>query len=187
MSSDIFSRNIDFSKFDLIYAGAQKNMGPAGTTLIVIKNDILGKTGRTIPNILNYEKHIAKDSMYNTPAVFPIYTTMLTLRWLKENGGLTAIEKKNNEKAVLLYNEIDNNPHFEGIAKTEDRSKMNVTFRLKDEAHTDTFNGMWKEANINGLNGHRSIGGYRASIYNALPIESIQVLVDTMKKFSKEV
>lgn len=182
MSSDIFSRDIDFSKFSLIYAGAQKNMGPAGTTLIVVKEDILGKTGRTIPGILDYKQHIDKESMYNTPSVFAVYTSYLTLQWIKENGGIAPMEQKNNAKAELLYAEIDRNPLFTGTAKTEDRSKMNVTFLLKDETHTEAFDKLWKAAGISGLNGHRSVGGYRASIYNAMPIESVQVLVDAMKK-----
>lgn len=187
MSSDIFSRVLDFSQFDLIYAGAQKNMGPAGTTLVVVKEEILGKTGRTIPNMLDYQQHIAKESMYNTPPVFPIYTSLLTLQWLKKIGGIAAIEKINNQKAELLYNEIDNNPLFEGTAAKEDRSKMNATFVLKDESHQEQFDKLWKEAGISGLTGHRSVGGYRASMYNALPLESVQVLVNVMQELKKSV
>ncbi|NDI98812.1 3-phosphoserine/phosphohydroxythreonine transaminase [Flavobacterium sp. LaA7.5] len=187
MSSDIFSRAIDFSKFGLIYAGAQKNMGPAGTTLIVVKEELLDKTGRTIPGILDYSVHIAKESMYNTPPVFAVYASLLTLQWVKANGGIAAMEKKNIEKAALLYNEIDRNPLFKGVAKPEDRSKMNVTFLLVDETHTEQFDQMWKAANISGLSGHRSVGGYRASIYNAMPIESVQVLVDVMQEFEKTI
>lgn len=187
MSSDIFSRQLDFSKFDIIYAGAQKNMGPAGVTLIVIKESILGKTGRSIPSILDYQQHIDKESMYNTPAVFAVYTSLLTLQWLKNQGGIPAIEKINNAKATLLYNEIDRNPLFTGTAKKEDRSKMNATFLLKNEEHTPVFDKLWKEAGINGLNGHRSVGGYRASMYNALPLESVQVLVDVMQALEKQV
>ncbi len=182
MSSDIFSRKLDFSKFDLIYAGAQKNMGPAGTTLVIVKDAILGKTGRKIPSMLDYQVHISKDSMFNTPAVFPVYVSMLTLQWLKNLGGIEAIEKKNIAKANLLYNEIDRNPSFKGLAAKEDRSNMNVTFLLTDESKKDTFDQLWKDAGISGIKGHRSIGGYRASIYNAMPIESVQVLVDIMKK-----
>ncbi len=182
MSSDIFSRKIDVSKFDLIYAGAQKNMGPAGTTLVIVKDDILGKSGRNIPTMLDYNTHISKDSMFNTPPVFPIYVSMLTLQWLKDNGGVEWIEKINQQKADLLYNEIDRNPLFEGTANKEGRSNMNVTFLLTDESKEEEFNKMWNEAGINGLKGHRSVGGYRASMYNALPIESVQVLVDVMKK-----
>ncbi|MBC8757326.1 3-phosphoserine/phosphohydroxythreonine transaminase [Kordia sp. YSTF-M3] len=186
MSSDIFSRQLDFSKFDLIYAGAQKNMGPAGATLIVIKEDILGKVNRTIPSMLDYKVHISKDSMFNTPAVFPVYVSMLTLEWLKNLGGIAAIEKINEQKAALLYNEIDRNPLFKGIVAKEDRSLMNATFSLTDEALKETFDTMWKDAGINGLNGHRSVGGYRASMYNALPLESVQVLVDTMQALEKK-
>lgn len=187
MSSDIFSRVIDFSQFDLIYAGAQKNLGPAGTTLVVIKEEILGKTGRTIPNMLDYQQHIAKESMYNTPPVFPIYASLLTLQWLKNQGGIAAIEKINNQKASLLYNEIDNNPLFEGTAVKEDRSKMNATFVLKDASHQEQFDKLWKEAGISGLTGHRSVGGYRASMYNALPLESVQVLVSVMQELKNRV
>lgn len=186
MSSDIFSRVLDFTQFDLIYAGAQKNMGPAGATLVVVKEDILGKTGRDIPNMLNYQQHIDKESMYNTPPVFPIYASLLTLQWLKNLGGIAAIEKINNQKATLLYSEIDRNPYFKGTAAVEDRSNMNATFLLVDEAHKDVFDAMWKEAGISGLNGHRSVGGYRASMYNALPLESVQVLVDVMQAFEQK-
>jgi phosphoserine aminotransferase len=186
MSSDIFSKVMDFTKFDLIYAGAQKNMGPAGATLIIVKEDILGKVSRHIPSMLDYKAHIAKESMFNTPPVFPIYVSMLTLDWLKHNGGIAAIEELNNAKAALIYNEIDRNSLFQGFAAVEDRSTMNATFSLKDEAHTAAFDAFWKEAGINGLNGHRSVGGYRASMYNALPLESVQALVDTMKELEKK-
>lgn len=187
MSSDIFSRNLDFSQFDLIYAGAQKNMGPAGTTLIIIKESILGKTGRTIPSMLDYEKHLKADSMYNTPAVLPVYSSLLTLQWLKNQGGIAAIEKVNEAKAALLYAEIDRNPLFKGAAAVADRSCMNATFLLNDESHAATFDAILKAAGISGLPGHRSVGGYRASMYNALPIESVQVLVDAMKKLEFQV
>ena len=187
MSSDIFSRVLDFSKFDIIYAGAQKNMGPAGTTLVVIKEEILGKSGRVIPSMLDYEKHIKAESMYNTPAVFPVYASLLTLQWLKKIGGIAAVEKLNQAKANLLYTEIDRNPYFKGAAKVEDRSNMNVVFLLDNEEHTELFDSMWKAAGISGLPGHRSVGGYRASMYNALPIESVQVLVDVMKDFESQV
>lgn len=180
MSSDIFSRQMDFSKFDLIYAGAQKNMGPAGTTLVIIKDDILGKVTRKIPSMLDYKQHIEKDSMYNTPSVYPVYVSLLTLRWLKAQGGIAAIEKLNKKKAILMYSEIDINPLFKGFTANEDRSTMNATFNLKKESLKDQFDKMWKEAGIIGLNGHRSVGGYRASMYNALPLESVQVLVDIM-------
>ena len=186
MSSDIFSRQLDFSKFGLIYAGAQKNMGPAGTTLVVIREDILGKVERTIPSMLNYKVHLDKDSMFNTPPVFPVYTSMLTLEWLKDLGGISFIEGVNNQKAELLYSEIDRNPLFKGFAAKEDRSIMNATFNLVDDAHKERFDGMWKDAQINGLNGHRSVGGYRASMYNALPLYSVQALVDVMQELERK-
>jgi phosphoserine aminotransferase len=187
MSSDIFSRQLDFTKFDLIYAGAQKNMGPAGTTLVVVKESILGKSGRIIPSILDYEKHIKAESMYNTPAVFPVYSSLLTLQWLKNMGGIAAIEKLNNEKAAILYSEIDRNPLFKGTANVEDRSTMNACFLLKDESHGTVFDALWKAAGISGLSGHRSVGGYRASMYNALPLESVQVLVEVMKELESKI
>lgn len=186
MSSDIFSRQLDFSTFDLIYAGAQKNMGPAGTTVVIIKEDILGKVSRTIPSMLNYKIHLGKDSMFNTPSVFPVYVSMLTLEWLKDLGGIPFIEKVNQKKAALLYEEIDRNPLFEGIVNKEDRSIMNATFSLIDDSLKDRFDNLWKEARINGLNGHRSVGGYRASMYNALPLYSVQVLVDTMQELERK-
>ena len=186
MSSDIFSRQLDFEKFDLIYAGAQKNMGPAGTTLVVLKEEILGKVERHIPSMLNYKTHLDKESMFNTPAVFPIYVSMLTLQWLKDLGGISFIEKVNEKKAALLYGEIDRNPLFEGIVAKEDRSIMNATFVLKDNTLTEKFDKMWQEANINGLHGHRSVGGYRASMYNALPLYSVQALVDVMQELERK-
>ncbi|WP_435254861.1 3-phosphoserine/phosphohydroxythreonine transaminase [Tenacibaculum sp. A30] len=185
MSSDIFSRQLDFSKFDLIYAGAQKNMGPAGTTLVVVKEDILGKVERQIPSMLNYQVFIDKDSMFNTPPVFPVYTSMLTLDWLKDLGGIEFIEKVNEKKSALLYNEIDRNLLFKGVAAIEDRSHMNATFTLTDENLQAKFDTMWQEANINGLHGHRSVGGYRASMYNALPLYSVQALVDVMQELER--
>lgn len=187
MSSDIFSRTLDFTQFDLIYAGAQKNMGPAGATLVVVKEEILGKTGRSIPAMLDYQQHIAKESMYNTPPVFPVYASLLTLQWLKKLGGIAEIEKINNNKASLLYNEIDRNPLFKGTANSEDRSKMNATFVLENPNHTEIFDKMWKAAGISGLTGHRSVGGYRASMYNALPLESVQVLVEVMKELENKI
>ncbi|MFD2098689.1 3-phosphoserine/phosphohydroxythreonine transaminase [Flagellimonas iocasae] len=186
MSSDIFSRQLDFSKFDLIYAGAQKNMGPAGTTLVVVKEDILGKVTRKIPSMLDYSVHISKDSMFNTPAVFPVYVSMLTMQWLKDLGGIAAIEEINERKANLIYSEIELNPVFSGYAAKEDRSTMNATFNITDDALKDMFDAMCKEAGISGINGHRSVGGYRASMYNALPIESVGVLVDIMSELEKK-
>ena len=185
MSSDIFSRQLDFEKVDLIYAGAQKNMGPAGATLIIIKEEILGKVTRHIPSMLDYQTHIDKDSMFNTPSVFAVYVSTLTMQWLKDLGGIPFIETVNNKKAALLYAEIDRNPLFEGVVAKEDRSTMNATFVLTDPSLKETFDTLWKEAGINGLTGHRSVGGYRASMYNALPLYSVQVLVDTMQALEK--
>jgi len=185
MSSDIFSKPIDASKFGLIYAGAQKNMGPAGATLVVVKKELLGKTGRTIPSMLDYQIHIEGESMYNTPPVFPVYASMLTMQWVEKNGGLEGAAQRNESKAALLYNEIDRNGLFKGTCAVEDRSLMNVTFVLHDESKEEAFNKLLKEANISGLKGHRSVGGFRASIYNAMPIESVQVLVDVMQHFEK--
>ncbi len=185
MSSDILSREIDFSKFDLIYAGAQKNMGPAGTTLVLVKDELLGKVDRAIPTMMDYHTHIKKDSVFNTPSVYAIYVTMLTLRWLKNLGGIETIEKINNEKAAMLYAEIDRNPLFKGLTAKEDRSKMNVTFKLTDESLTDEFNQLWQESGIIGIKGHRTAGGYRASLYNALSKESVGILVEIMHWFEK--
>ncbi|NJB69744.1 phosphoserine aminotransferase [Saonia flava] len=186
MSSDIFSRQMDFSQFDLIYAGAQKNMGPAGTTLVVVKEDILGKVSRQIPSMLDYKVHISKDSMFNTPPVFPVYVSMLTLQWLKDLGGIAAIEELNEKKARLIYSEIELNPLFKGFAAKEDRSNMNATFNLTDDSLKERFDAMWKEAGISGVNGHRSVGGYRASMYNALSLESVGTLVDVMSELERK-
>lgn len=185
MSSDIFSRQLDFSKFGLLYAGAQKNMGPAGVALIVVKEELLGKTGRAIPSMLNYKLHIEKESMYNTPPVFAVYTSYLTLQWLNKQGGIGAMEQLNNAKAALLYDEIDRNALFKGTAAPIDRSTMNVTFVLHDSSLESRFDKLWNDAGISGLTGHRSVGGYRASLYNALPLDSVQVLVDVMKEFER--
>lgn len=186
MSSDIFSRQLDFSKFGLIYAGAQKNMGPAGVALVVVKESVLGNTGRSIPGMLDLRQHIEKESMYNTPPVFAVYTSLLTLRWLKSKGGIAGIERLNEAKAKLLYDEIDRNPMFTGTARKSDRSYMNACFLLADGNRSADFDAMWKAAGISGLAGHRSVGGYRASIYNALPVESVQVLVAVMQEFEKK-
>ncbi len=187
MSSDIFSRELDFSAFDVIYAGAQKNMGPAGATLVVVKKEYLGKTGRDIPAYLDYQVHIDKDSMFNTPPVFSVYASLLTLQWIEKNGGIAAMEKKNDEKAQTLYTEIDRNPLFEGVAAVEDRSTMNATFILQDpEKYQSKFDEIWKSHGISGIKGHRSVGGYRASMYNALPLESVQELVACMQELEKE-
>jgi len=185
MSSEIFSRPIDVSRFGMIYAGAQKNLGPAGTTLVIIRKDMLGKVKRAIPTMLDYNTHINKNSAFNTPPVYPIYVCMLTMRWLKENGGLAAMEQKNKEKAALLYDEIDRNPLFKGTTKVEDRSLMNATFVMNNSDLDGKFLEAATAAGCVGIKGHRSVGGFRASIYNAMPIESVQVLVDVMKDFAE--
>ena len=186
MSSDIFSKEINVADYDIIYAGAQKNLGPAGATLYIVKDEILGKsTSPFMPTYLDLKQQVEKESMLNTPPVFSVYVAMLNLRNLIANGGVKAMEERNNAKAALLYKEIDENPAFRGAVEVEDRSNMNVTFLLNDESRTEEFDTMWKAAGIVGLPGHRSVGGYRASIYNALPIESIQVLVDVMRAFNQ--
>ncbi len=184
MSSDVFSRVIDFNAFDLIYAGAQKNMGPAGVNLLVVNKNILGKIKRAIPTIMDYSNHIKEGSMLNTPPVFAVFVCMLTLRWLKSLGGVAAVEKLNIEKAELLYREIDENPLFTGTVVKEDRSKMNVCFVMNDASLEDKFLDFTKQKNIVGIKGHRLVGGFRASLYNALPISSVAVLVQSMKEFS---
>lgn len=185
MSSDILSRNIDVSQYDLIYAGAQKNMGPAGVTLVIIKDDLFHKSGRTLPSIFEYEAHAKAGSMYNTPPVFSIFVSMLNLRWLKAKGGVEAIEQENIIKARILYDEIDRNPFFKGTAAVEDRSRMNVTFVMDTPELEAEFLALAKERNLVGIKGHRSVGGFRASIYNALTISSINALVDTMREFEE--
>lgn len=182
MSSDIFSKEIDVSKFALIYAGAQKNLGPAGATLYIVKDEFLGKSSLdNIPSYLDLNVHAKKDSMFNTPPVYSVFVSNLNLKHLLKNGGVKAIEKVNEEKAALLYNEIDSNPNFEGATKKEDRSLMNVTFKLTDETKKEKFDKLWNDASIVGMKGHRSVGGYRASMYNALGIESVKVLVNVLK------
>ena len=182
MSSDIFSRNLNFNEFDLIYAGAQKNIGPAGATLVVLKKEILESICRTVPSMLNYKIHFDKDSMFNTPPVFSVYACMLSLKWLEKKGGIEVVENLNRKKSEILYSEIDSDDVFSGFANVDDRSIMNVTFNLNDEKHKDIFDKMLIENNISGLNGHRSVGGYRASIYNAMDISSVEILIDTIKK-----
>jgi phosphoserine aminotransferase len=184
MSSDIFSREINVADFGIIYAGAQKNMGPAGTTLVVIKDDILGKTDRKIPAMLNYQTQIEGGSMYNTPPVFAIYVSMLTLKWLKAKGGVAAIEKENEAKAKVLYDEIESNPLFKPVAATEDRSYMNVCFVMENAELEKPFLKLCDERGMVGIKGHRSVGGFRASIYNALPITSVHALIDVMQEFA---
>jgi phosphoserine aminotransferase len=185
MSSDILSRNLDFNAFDLIYAGAQKNIGAAGVTIVVVNKNCLGKIKRPIPTMMDYRNHIAEGSMLNTPPVFAVYTCMLTLRWLKEQGGVQAIEKINTQKANLLYNEIDRNSLFTGTVTKEDRSKMNVCFVMDDTEKEKAFLQFTTEKNIIGIKGHRSVGGFRASLYNAMPLESVQYLVNLMQEFEK--
>lgn len=185
MSSDIFSRPFNYSKFDMFYAGAQKNMGPSGVTLVVIKESSFNKVSRVIPSMLNYEIQSNAESMFNTPPVFPVYTVLLNLRWITNNGGLDGVGAKNQKKASLIYDEIDRNPLFEGFARSVDRSNMNATFNLKNDKQAEVFDSLWKNSNISGLKGHRSVGGYRASIYNALPIESVKVLVDCMQELER--
>ena len=185
MSSDIFSRPFNYSKFDMFYAGAQKNMGPSGVTLVVIKESSFNKVSRVIPSMLNYEIQSNAESMFNTPPVFPVYTVLLNLRWITNNGGLDGVGAKNQKKASLIYDEIDRNPLFEGFARSVDRSNMNATFNLKNDKQAEVFDSLWNNANISGLKGHRSVGGYRASIYNALPIESVKVLVDCMQELER--
>ena len=185
MSSDIFSRPLDYKQFSLIYAGSQKNLGASGSTLVIVKKDILGKVSRKLPSMMDYQLHIKNDSMYNTPSTFAVYVNLLVLEWIQAQGGLQALGKRNQTKADLLYGEIDRNPLVVGYANKEDRSLMNVVFNLTDESTKERFDALCKEANISGIKGHRSVGGYRASIYNALPLESVQVLVDVLKEFER--
>ncbi len=185
MSSDIFSREIDVNKFDLIYAGAQKNMGPAGTTLVIVKKSALGRVSRKIPAMLNYQNHIDAGSMYNTPPVFSVYVSMLTLRWIKKNGGVAGIQKNNEAKATALYNEIERNSLFYTPTATEDRSKMNVCFLLHDKDKEKQFLAECKAAECYGLEGHRSVGGFRASIYNAMTMDGVAQLIAIMQDFEK--
>lgn len=187
MSSDIFSRPLDVSKYALIYGGAQKNLAPAGLTFVIVKNELLGKVTRYIPTMLNYKTHIAEGSMFNTPPVLPIYSALENLRLLKANGGLIEMQKVNVAKAELLYNAIDNSRIFVGTAAKEDRSLMNVCFVMKPEYQSleADFLKFAVAAGMDGIKGHRSVGGFRASIYNAMPIESVQALVDCMTEFEK--
>ncbi|MGY4384344.1 phosphoserine aminotransferase [Pedobacter sp. UYP24] len=186
MSSDIMSRVIDVSQFDLIYAGAQKNIGPAGLTVVIVKDEILGKSGRKIPSMLDYKVQIDGGSMYNTPPVFSIYTAMLNLRWLKAKGGVAEIEKENIAKARALYAEIDRNPLFRGTCAVEDRSKMNICFVMENPELEKPFLKYAEENGIEGIKGHRSVGGFRASVYNALPITSVHALIELMQIFAEK-
>ncbi len=188
MSSDIFSRPVDVSKYGIIYGGAQKNLAPAGVTFVIVKDEILGKVDRMIPTMLKYQTHIDEGSMFNTPPCVSIYAAMHTLRWYKEQGGVAAMYKKNLEKAAILYDEIDRNTMFvSGIGNEADRSIMNVTFVMSDDYKDKEadFLAFASAKGMSGLKGHRSVGGFRASIYNAMPQSSVQALVDAMKEFEK--
>lgn len=186
MSSDIFSRPVDVSKYILIYGGAQKNLAPAGVTFVIVKDEVLGKMDREIPTMLDYRTHASKGSMFNTPPVLPIFAALQTLKWIKAQGGVVAMQKKNQDKAAVLYNEIDRNPLFKGtVTNKEDRSLMNICF-VMDDKYKDLekeFLEFATSKGMSGIKGHRSVGGFRASTYNALPIESVQALVDCMKEF----
>ncbi len=184
MSSDIMSRQLDFNKFDLIYAGAQKNMGAAGVNLVVVNNNILGKTTRTIPTILDYRNHIKEGSMLNTPPVFAVYTVLLTLRWLKNKGGVAEMETANNAKSKLLYDTLDAFPIFKGPVAKADRSKMNAVFMIQDPELEKEFLELCRSEGMIGVKGHRSVGGFRVSMYNALQLESVIALTDLMKEFA---
>ncbi|MBL7748197.1 MAG: 3-phosphoserine/phosphohydroxythreonine transaminase [Chitinophagaceae bacterium] len=186
MSSDILSRQLDFNRFDLIYAGAQKNMGAAGVNLVVVNKNILGKVNRAIPTILDYRNHIAEGSMLNTPPVFAIYVVLLTLRWLKAQGGVPAIELRNNAKASLFYETLDTLPLFKGPIAKEDRSKMNAVFIMDNAELEKEFLELCKKEGMIGVKGHRSVGGFRISMYNALTIDSVKALTDLMKHFAQQ-
>jgi phosphoserine aminotransferase len=186
MCSDIFSRVLDFNKFDLIYASAQKNMGAAGVNIVVINKNVLGKVNRAIPTVLDYRNHIKEGSMLNTPPVFAVYVAMLTLRWLKNKGGIAAIEKINTAKAKLFYDTLDGLPIFTGPVANEDRSKMNAVFIMKEAELEKEFLDLCKKEGMIGVKGHRSVGGFRVSMYNALSLESVKALTDLMKEFSNK-
>ncbi|MDM1408384.1 3-phosphoserine/phosphohydroxythreonine transaminase [Myroides sp. DF42-4-2] len=187
MSSDIYSREFAYDQLDLIYAGAQKNIGPAGVSLILVKEEILGKTQRLIPQMMDYQEHINTDSLYHTANVFAVYTCLLNFRWLKQQGGVAAIERVNNQKAALLYQTIDQLDFVNGVAAVEDRSKMNVTFRFAEEQMNQVFDQLCTQANIENVKGHRSVGGYRASLYNAVPLESVAALTTVMHQMKTKV
>ncbi|MHA4812632.1 3-phosphoserine/phosphohydroxythreonine transaminase [Flavitalea flava] len=186
MSSDILSRVMDFNRFDLIYAGAQKNIGAAGVNMVIVKKDILGKVNRKLPSMMDYRQHIEAGSMLNTPPVFAIYVCLLTLRWLKQQGGVAAIEKINKKKAALIYDTLDNLSIFRPTVVREDRSIMNAVFVMDDPALEKEFLATCKENGMVGIKGHRSVGGFRASLYNALPLESVQALTELMKHFATQ-
>ncbi|MEG0789326.1 MAG: 3-phosphoserine/phosphohydroxythreonine transaminase [Alistipes sp.] len=187
MSSDIMSRPVDVKKYAMIYGGAQKNLGPAGVTFVIVREDILGKVSRVIPTMVDFRTHIAENSMFNTPPVFPIYVVKETLKWLKAIGGVKEIQRRNEEKSALLYHEIDRNPFFKGTTAKEDRSLMNICFVMNDghEELAAEFMDFAKERGMVGIKGHRLVGGFRASCYNALPRESVEALVACMQEFEK--
>ncbi|WP_158994083.1 3-phosphoserine/phosphohydroxythreonine transaminase [Mucilaginibacter sp. L196] len=187
MSSDIFSREIDIRQFDLIYAGAQKNTGPAGLTIVIAKNKFLDSVKHAIPSMLDYRIYRDNGSMYNTPPVFAIYTAMLNLQWLKGKGGVKFIAKENLAKAQLLYDEIDRNPLFKGAAAKEHRSLMNVTFRMENPAYEADFLDYAAKSGMVGIKGYRTVGGFRASLYNALPFESVKALVQCMQAYTETI
>jgi len=187
MSSDIFSRPWEYGAYDLIYAGAQKNLGPAGATILVTKKSLLGKAERSIPTMLDYQAHIKGRSSLNTPPVFAIYVCWLTLQWIETQGGLETLGKRNAQKAALLYQEIDRNTCFEALVATEDRSWMNATFALVNPDKEAAFLEICNQLNISGVKGHRSVGGFRASMYNAMDLEGVEVLVEAMKSFERKV
>ncbi|MCG2613855.1 3-phosphoserine/phosphohydroxythreonine transaminase [Terrimonas sp. NA20] len=186
MSSDVLSRDMDFNKFDLIYAGAQKNVGAAGVNLVVINKNILGKVDRVLPTMMDYRQHVDNGSMLNTPPVFAVYVCMLTLKWLKENGGVPAIEKLNNAKATLFYDTLDSLPLFKGTVEKEDRSTMNAVFVMDNKELEKEFQDRCKQEGLYGVKGHRSVGGFRVSMYNALPLESVVVITEVMKDFANK-
>jgi phosphoserine aminotransferase len=186
MSSDILSREVDFNRFDLIYAGAQKNIGAAGVNIVVVNKRCLGKVQRQMPTMLDYRNHIEAGSMLNTPPVFAIYVCMLTLRWLKKTGGVAAAEKRNDQKATLFYNTLDALPLFRGTVAKEDRSKMNAGFIIEDPALEREFVNICEQEHLVGVKGHRTVGGFRISMYNALPLESVKVLTDVMEAFAQK-
>lgn len=186
MSSDILSRVIDYNRFDLIYAGAQKNIGAAGVNLVVVKKDILGKVSRTLPSMMDYRQHIEAGSLLNTPPVFAVYVCLLTLRWLKQQGGVAGIEKLNDQKTALLYDTLDSLPLFRSTVAREDRSKMNVVFVMDNTELEKEFLAICKEQGMIGIKGYRTMGGFRASLYNALPLQSVQALTDLLKDFANK-
>ena len=185
MSSDIFSRPLPVERFGVIYAGAQKNMGPAGVTLVVVRRDMLGRVERALPSMVDYRTHVAKGSMFNTPPVFALYVSLLTMRWVRDNGGVEGMARRNAVKADALYAEIDRNPLFAGTTAVEDRSQMNATFDVVDQAHKDAFLALAKERHLDALTGHRSVGGFRASMYNAMELASVEALVGAMRDFER--